>query len=102
MPDIYIYFGLTFYFKSNEHPPVHVHIKKSGRETKAEFTIKNGVVTDIEFRKVAGKQPLTPADQKLAEEFLNAKKEIIRNRWVDYFVDNKRFNSITITKRIKL
>ncbi len=102
MPDIYIYFGLTFYFRSNEHPPVHVHIKKSGRESKAEFTIKNGKVIDINFVNVAGKEPLSPADRKLAEEFLEAKKDIIRNRWIDYFVNNKRFKAITITKRVKL
>jgi hypothetical protein len=102
MPDIYIYFGLTFYFRSNEHPPVHVHIKKGGREVKAEFTIKNSIVVDIEYKKVVGKELLTPADMKLAEEFLNVKKDIIKQRWIDFFVNNKRFKAITITKRIKL
>ncbi|GHV42984.1 hypothetical protein FACS1894180_0790 [Bacteroidia bacterium] len=49
-----------------------------------------------------GKELLTPADMKLAEEFLSAKKDIIKQRWIDFFVNNKRFKSITITKRVKL
>ena len=27
MPKIYEYFGLIFYFYSNEHEPIHVHVK---------------------------------------------------------------------------
>ena len=26
MPKIYEYFGFTFYFYSNEHEPIHVHL----------------------------------------------------------------------------
>ncbi len=33
MPEIYEYFGLVFYFFSNEHDPIHVHVKKGDKET---------------------------------------------------------------------
>ncbi len=32
MPEIYEYFGLIFYFFSNEHDPIHVHVKKEIRK----------------------------------------------------------------------
>lgn len=31
MSKIYEYFGLIFYFWSNEHEPIHVHVTKGGR-----------------------------------------------------------------------
>ena len=30
MPKIFEYFGFIFYFFSNEHEPIHVHVKHSG------------------------------------------------------------------------
>jgi hypothetical protein len=101
MPDIYVYFGLTFYFGSNEHLPIHVHIEKAGREIKVCFIIQNGKIVAFEYKRVNGKRPLNAADMKLVEELLNAKKEVIRSRWIDYFINNKRFRTIKITKRIK-
>ena len=32
MPKIFEYFGFIFYFFSNEHEPIHVHVKHSGTE----------------------------------------------------------------------
>ena len=43
MPEIYEYFGLVFYFFSNEHDPIHVHVKKGDRETIFELIIYNDV-----------------------------------------------------------
>ena len=33
MPKIYEYFGFIFFFFSNEHEPIHVHVTKSGCQT---------------------------------------------------------------------
>ncbi len=30
MPKIFEYFGFIFYFFSDEHEPIHVHVKHSG------------------------------------------------------------------------
>ncbi len=101
MPKIYEYFGLIFFFGSNEHDPVHVHIKKKGGgEIKAEFTIKNGSVEKIEFKTIEGKNPLSPSDWKTAERFVVVKQELIVARWIDHIVLHKKVKSITITKRI--
>lgn len=34
MPTLFIIFGFRFYFWSNEHGPVHVHISKGDAEAK--------------------------------------------------------------------
>lgn len=31
MPKIFEYFGFIFYFFSNEHEPIHVHVQHSGK-----------------------------------------------------------------------
>ena len=33
MPKIFEYFGFIFYFFSNEHEPIHVHVKKVVKTT---------------------------------------------------------------------
>ena len=32
MPKIFEYFGFIFYFYSNEHEPIHVHVMHGARE----------------------------------------------------------------------
>ena len=51
MPKIYEYFGFIFYFWSNEHEPIHVHVKKGGRESVYEIILENGKLSKINRRK---------------------------------------------------
>ena len=39
MPKIYEYLGLIFYFYSNEHEPIHLHVIKAERESIFEIII---------------------------------------------------------------
>lgn len=39
MPKIYEYLGLIFYFYSNEHEPIHVHVTIAERETIFEIVL---------------------------------------------------------------
>ncbi len=34
MPTLFVVFGLRFYFYSNEHLPIHVHVRNSDGEAK--------------------------------------------------------------------
>jgi len=101
MPTLYKYLGLSFYFWSNEHLPVHIHIKKAEKAIIAIFVMDDGKLVDIKFRKQPGVELLSPADVAEAKKLLYAKQEIILNRWMDYYIKNKNFKTITITKRIK-
>ena len=60
MPKLYEYFGLIVMFYANEHEPVHVHGKCQGREAKAEIIILEGVVVEIRYLPVLGREPLKP------------------------------------------
>ena len=42
MPKIYEYFGFIFYFYSNEHEPIHVHVKHGDEESIFELIMMNG------------------------------------------------------------
>ncbi|MCR5465178.1 MAG: DUF4160 domain-containing protein [Bacteroidales bacterium] len=42
MPKIYEYFGFIFFFYSNEHEPIHVHVIKGECQTVFELIIKDG------------------------------------------------------------
>ncbi len=42
MPKIYEYFGFIFYFYSNEHEPIHVHVSLGDRESIFDLIMSNG------------------------------------------------------------
>lgn len=58
MPKNFEYLGILIYFYSNEHEPIHVHARKGDNECKAEFTIKDGIITEIKIQQVKGLSPL--------------------------------------------
>lgn len=55
MPKIYEYFGFVFFFYSNEHLPIHCHVKKDQQAVKAELEYKHGALSG-KFLKVKGKK----------------------------------------------
>ena len=100
MPKIYEYFGLVIFFWSNEHELIHVHIEYGDYMAVAEFVIKNGKVESYRFiqRKNV---PMLPASQlKKAKELIEAKKDDILKKWIDYFILKKNVKPIKITKRL--
>ncbi|MBT0812820.1 DUF4160 domain-containing protein [Litoribacter ruber] len=52
MPKIFEYLGILLFFYSNEHEPIHVHAKKGGYESKAEFYILNGEIKEIKITNI--------------------------------------------------
>lgn len=101
MPKLYEYFGLRVYFYANEHEPVHVHGFYQGRESKAEFVIKNGIIVGIRILPVAGMKPL--AGKALADFrlLISQKAEDIVNKWIEFFVHHRQIKTETITRRLK-
>jgi len=86
MPEIYEYFGLIFYFYSNEHDPIHVHVKKGDKETIFDLIIYNDVLTEIKTRKRRGKEMLSAIDEKKAEDFIIFYADDIIKKWMKVFV----------------
>ncbi len=87
MPKIYKLFGIIFLFYSHDHEPVHIHARKAGRESKAEIMIENGVIISIKIKNVQGKLPLIGSDMKNFKAFVEWKKEDIRQKWIDFYIN---------------
>lgn len=101
MPKIFEYLGILIFFYSNEHDPIHVHAKKGEYESKAEFYIIDGTISEIKLTKVKGVNPLTGSDLKDFQIFLNNFADKIVEKWIDYFVYHKNVKFERITKRLK-
>ncbi|PWI46254.1 hypothetical protein CEE45_17790 [Candidatus Heimdallarchaeota archaeon B3_Heim] len=101
MPKIFEYLGILIFFYSNEHEPIHVHAKKGEFESKAEFFIINGVISEIKITAIKGSKPLIGKDLKDFEVFLENYSDKIVEKWINYFVYHKDVKFEKITKRIK-
>ena len=101
MPKIYEYFGFTFYFYSNEHKPIHVHVIHGDRESIFDLIILDGELININVRKKKGVEMLSEKDKNIAETFIHQyHKEIIR-KWVTFFVLKQTKNVPLLLKRYK-
>lgn len=101
MPDIYRYFGYVFFFHSNEHDPIHVHVQHDHHESVFDIIMEDGKVKEINVRQKRGVPPLSSKDQKEAEAFVREYANNIVDKWVNYFVRKKRVVCTNIKKRIK-
>ena len=79
MPKLYEYFGIEFLMFSNEHSPIHVHVRYGASESVIELIMLDGELVDVVFRKLSNKRALPIAQQREAELFVRAKAmDIIR------------------------
>ncbi len=76
MPKIFEQDGYTFFFYSNEHRPVHVHVRYGGGE--AVFELEQGV----ELRE---SRRLKVRELAKAEELATENRELILERWHERF-----------------
>ena len=99
MPKLFEWLGLAFFFYSEEHEPIHVHVVIADRETIFELIIDNGVVKEIRKRSNGGRAMLTNTEEKQAFKLIRKYKYGIIERWVKYFVWNKPIRSKKITSK---
>ncbi|MBR6201493.1 MAG: DUF4160 domain-containing protein [Bacteroidaceae bacterium] len=101
MPDIYRYFGFVFFFHSNEHDPIHVHVQHDHHESVFEILMENGAVSNINVRDKKGVPPLSSKEKRQAEAFVREYADNIVAKWVNFFIKKKRVVCTTIKKRMK-
>ncbi len=101
MPKIFEYLGILIFFYSNEHEPIHVHARKGDNESKAEFIIQNGEITEIKIQQVKGIKPLNKPEMKAFKDFLEVYANKIVEKWIDYFILHKNVEFERITKKVK-
>ena len=100
MPKIFEYFGFIFYFYSNEHEPIHVHVKHSGKESIFEMIMMNGELVRIDIREKTGVEPLSGKDKRIVEEFIRKYSKNIIQKWVRFFVMKQQIRSTNITRKL--
>lgn len=100
MPKIFEYFGFVFYFYSNEHEPIHVHVIHNQQETIFELILENGVLVQIRQRSRAGYPMLSSKDAKTAELFIRKYAKNIIEKWVRFFVYKQQIRSTNIKNKL--
>ena len=100
MPKIFEYFGFIFYFYSNEHEPIHVHVIHGARESIFDLIMMDGKLTNLHVREKKGAEPLTVKDKRTAEDFIYKYHKNIIDKWVKFFVLKQSVRSTNIRKKL--
>ena len=77
MPEIFRFYGLSFFFYSIEHEPLHVHVEGKGGCAKFDLVGDNFEMVE--------KINIKANDFKRIKEVIDENKDIIINRWNEYF-----------------
>ena len=64
MPRLYEYMGIKIFFHTNEHEPIHVQGRYEDTESKIEIIVVEGIVSELRFRTVSCRKPLSPKNKK--------------------------------------
>ena len=75
MPTLFYLFGYRFFFWSNDHEPIHVHVSKGDSEAKFNV-IDVELIDNYGFKK---------NEFRLIESLIEENKEVIIARWKEYF-----------------
>ncbi len=79
MPTLFILLGYRFFFWSNDHKPIHVHISKGDAEAK--YNVENvELVENFGFKR---------NELRLIESIIEENREIIIERWKEFFNTKK-------------
>ncbi len=100
MPKIFEYFGFIFYFYSNEHEPIHVHVLHGGKESIFDLVMMDGMLIEIRACEKKGAESLSEKDKHTAEEFIRKYHKNIIQKWVKFFVLKQSIRSTRINKKI--
>ena len=77
MPEIFRFFGFSFFFYSREHVPIHVHVE--GNDGYAVYDL---VGSSFALRE---KHNIKANDLKKIEAVIEENKDIIIKRWKEHF-----------------
>ena len=77
MPEIFRFYGFSFFFYSKEHEPLHVHVEGIGGMAKY-YLIGNNFVLRKFFN-------INKNDLKRIEVVIDDNKDIIIKMWENYF-----------------
>ena len=76
MPELFRMFGMVFFFFSNEHLPIHVHVSNGDGEAKFQVSPEVELISNDGMKK---------KDLRLAESMIEENADLIIKRWKEYF-----------------
>lgn len=77
MPEIFRFYGFSFFFYSREHEPLHIHVEGKGGMAKFDW---NGVAFEL-----SEMHDIKASDLRKIEEVIDENADIIIRRWEEYF-----------------
>ena len=77
MPEIFRFFGFSFFFYSREHEPIHVHVEGNGG-----YAIFDLIDNQFVLRE---KAKIKASDFKKIKSVVDENADIIINRWNEHF-----------------
>ena len=77
MPEIFKIFGFRFFFYSDEHLPIHVHVRNGEGDAKFKIAIDR-----IILKQSFG---MKSKDLKMAENLIIQHRDLIIDHWIKYF-----------------
>lgn len=77
MPEIFRFYGFSFFFYSREHEPIHVHVEGNDG-----YAIYDLLEASFVLRE---KQNIKANDMKKIEAVIDENKDIIIKRWKEHF-----------------
>lgn len=77
MPEIFRFYGFTFFFFSREHEPIHVHVEGNGGRAK--------YVWDGEVFILTEKRNIKHSDLKRINAVVQDNSDLIIKHWKTYF-----------------
>ena len=75
MPTIYTENGYRFFFYSNDHLPIHIHVEKSGKTAKF-------LLDPIELK---SSRKFTASELREIRIIINSKVKYFKEKWDEYF-----------------
>ena len=77
MPELFRFYGYSFFFYSREHEPIHVHVE--GNDGYAKYVLAEDTFVLKETHGIKA------SDRKKIELTIEENKDIIISRWKEYF-----------------
>ena len=77
MPEVFRFYGYSFFFYSREHEPLHIHVEGNGGKAKFEWNDTEFVLKEY--------QSIKASDLKRIKAIINDNADIIVHRWNEHF-----------------
>lgn len=77
MPEVFRFFGYSFFFYSKEHEPIHIHVEGNGGYAVYDYLDDKFILRE--------KQGIKAGDRRKIETVICENKNIIVKRWKEHF-----------------